>query len=283
MITARKDAGLASFREDMERRPTLGEARDAFLADLAIEGRSPATIRTYRALLKLPTGHIDDLTPELCRRLIGDRLTQSSATARTFTDGLASFCRYLSTMYGIANPLATVPRPRVKLKAHRFLTIPQVRAVWLACPDDRYRLLVLLLLQGLRASEAVNLRREHISGDVAHILGKGSKPRRIVLPAAALALFDDGLGFEYRELYRRVVWLGKQAKIPYRLTPHAFRHTWASQSLIAGLDSEALRSAGGWAATSSIVDRYIRSAREEAALQRSRELGLTEKLLDGGG
>lgn len=46
-----------------------------------------------------------------------------------------------------------------------------------------------------------------------------------------------------------------------------------------GMDEGALRTLGGWSARSKMVERYTASVREQAALQRSRDFALTDRLL----
>jgi integrase len=264
--------------------PSIAEALGSFLTDLTLEGRSPNTVRTYRALLRRIDGHLP-LTSERCRVLIAERMGQSRNTARTFAGALASFTRYLSTTHGIPDVMEQVPTPHQVERPHRFLTRDQLRALWLACPDDAYRVMLLLLMEGLRASEAVDLRFSAISGDSAAIRGKGGRYRHVVLSGALRALLtqDVGdervLGYGYAELRRRVRRLGKLAGIPYPLNPHALRHAFASNALLEGMDIVTLQTLGGWANTKMITEVYAKSARDDAALARSREFALTDRLI----
>lgn len=270
-----------------ERTPSLIQARDAFLSDFILEGGSLSTHKTYRSFLRcFENDHRPAyaLTSEDCRLLIGQRLqTSAPATARTFAAVLSVFGAYL-VRYGCPNPMQGVPKPRDKPRPHRYLSRDQLIALWRACPDDQYRVLLLLLMEGLRASEARLLKWRDIEGDTALVLGKGGKYRRIVLSAPLQAslgrLLPTGeyvLGYSYNALRGRIRRLGRLAGVP--IHAHLLRHTWASQALLAGMDSETLRTLGGWTQTSAVVERYIRSVREQAALDRSREFGLTDRLL----
>jgi integrase len=201
---------------------------------------------------------------------------------RTFAGILASFTAYCER-FGL--PAMKVPKPRAQQRPHRFLTQDELQRLWLACPDDTYRLMFLLLLEGLRASEATGIRWSDVEGDSIRVLGKGGRYRRIAVSRPLGAILGelaskDGyvLGFGYDELRRRVLRLGRLARIP-RLHAHLLRHTFASQALIAGMDSETLRTLGGWSPTSVAFQRYIQSAKESAALARSREFALTDRLL----
>ena len=272
-----------------ERPVTIGVALSRFLEDRTLEGRSRGTLKTYRSALRSFRGDerpITAITPALCRSMIAEKMSGSRSTARTLAAILKSFGAWLSATYGVANPMAGVPKPREIRPPHRYLSPAQVRDVWAACPDDSYRLLVGLLLHGLRASEAVGLRWRDVSGDVAQVLGKGSRYRKVALSASVVALLDaaprDGehvLGYTYNTAWWRIKRLGRLAGVP--LNPHLFRHSFASNGLLLGMDTETLRQAAGWSPGSKAMERYIESAREQAALTRSREFGLVDRLLEG--
>lgn len=266
----------------MERLPDLRTALDAFFIDLTLEGRSPATVKTYKALLKLD-GDLLSLTPESCRQMIAHRMgTQSRATARTFAGALASFCNYI-TRYGIPDPMKEVPSPRPIQKPHSYLSREEIQALYHACPNDSYKLMLLLLLEGLRASEACGLKHTDISGDVASITGKGSKPRKIAVSVELRALLEGGsgpvLGYSTSRLRARLLKLARWAGIKRRVHPHLLRHSWATHALLAGGETQALMTLGGWS-NPQMLNHYTRSAMQEAALSKSREMNLTEKLLD---
>ena len=270
-----------------ERVPTLAMARDAFLTDFLLEGGSTATHKTYRSFLR--SFESDDrsilaLTPEGCRRLIADKMGASAySTARTYAAVLQSFGSYLKR-YGVPNPMQDVPKPRAKPLPHRFLSKADLLKLWQACPDDQYRVLLLLLMEGLRASEARLLKWRDIDGDTAMVLGKGGRYRRICLSLPLRASLgrltpkdEYVLGYSYNALRMRIRRLGRLAGVP--LHAHLLRHTWASTALMEGMDSESIKTLGGWSGNSQAFQRYIQSAREHAALDRAREFSLTERLL----
>ena len=285
------EATAALTREDRvtERLPTLAAARSAFLTDFLLEGGSLTTHKTYRSLLR--SFEHDDrsilaLTPEGCRRLIADKMGASAySTARTYAAVLQSFGSYLKR-YGVPNPMQDVPKPRARPLPHRFLSKADLLKLWRACPDDQYRVLLLLLMEGLRASEARLLKWRDVDGDTALVLGKGGRYRRIVLSGPLCLILtrlradhvgEYVLGYSYNALRQRSRRLARLAGVP--MTAHLLRHTWASSALMAGMDSESIKVLGGWSGNSQAFQRYIQSAREHAALDRAREFSLTERLL----
>jgi len=253
---------------------TLPQLRDAWLDDLALEGRSPATVRTYRSLLRnLPDCGPHDLTPEVCRRLVGERMGQARASARTFHGALKSFVTYLGL-----DVMDKVPRPRKITHPHRYLSKPEISRLWAVCDD---RPLFLLLISGLRASEAVGLRWEDVEGDVARIRGKGGRHRRIVLPEGFADVPRGSgpvLGYDYYRLRRKVRRWGRAAKVA-GMHAHLLRHSWATHALMEGMDVITLQNQGGWVDT-AMITHYARSAVEDAAILRARDLGLVGRLIE---
>jgi integrase/recombinase XerD len=171
-----------------------------------------------------------------------------------------------------------VPRPRKIKRPHRYLSKAEINRLWAVCDD---RPLFLLLISGLRASEAVGLRWEDVEGDVAWIRGKGDRYRRIVLPEAFEAIPQGSgpvLGYDYYRLRRKVRRWGRAAKVP-GMRAHLFRHSWATHALMEGMDMITLQNQGGWADT-AMITHYAQSAVEDAAILRARALGLAGRLLE---
>ena len=258
--------------------PPLADGVSAFLDDLLLEGRSPATRHAYAVQLR----HVTDWpSPADCRRLLGERMLVSRSSAHLFRAALAAFIRYSQQQGWLYDsPLAGVPRVGVKPPPHRYLTPPQVRTVYAACNDDRDRLIVRLLLLGLRAAELLSVTTAHLEGDVLRVTGKGSKHRAVVVDAETLAMLPaEGrlMPLVYKTLVRRVRALGKRAGIGW-LRPHDFRRTWATSFLLETDDARSLQQLGGWA-SDAMVRRYAKSALEASAVSKARAVNLTGKLL----
>lgn len=91
-----------------ERVPGTSAALDAFLSDLELEGRSPATRDTYRSLLgPLRT---QELTPEACRAYVTAKVRGGKlSSAGTAHAALSSWCRWMVMRgYLLTSPMATM-------------------------------------------------------------------------------------------------------------------------------------------------------------------------------
>ena len=265
--------------------PTFGDAVSAFLADLSLKGRSPRTRMAYGYLLKrLPVDEsLALLTPAYCRALIDVeiRAGKELATAgllKTALGSLSTFC--ISQGWMLESPTKGISIGKGKEKPHRYFTAEEVNRVYDACLTDEMRLVIRLLMLGLRAAELLSLRWQDVNGDVLTVaFAKGGRVRRVVLDGSTLALLSGVprtdpriLPFSYQALRLRLQTIGKRARVP-GVRPHLFRHSMAVLSLKRGMEITHLATLLGHRDDKQIRATYARSIMEDAALDASRKLG----------
>lgn len=141
-----------------------------------------------------------------------------------------------------------------------------------------WALTAMMGLCGLRVGEACSILIERTHGQqrghrTMSFTGKGTKPATVPLPpmvaravdAAAgeresgpLLLRPDGKQMDRRCAARIVARLGKRVGVPYRVTPHMFRHAYVTNALDAGVS---LRDAqiGARHADPRMTQRYDRN------------------------
>lgn len=154
-----------------------------------------------------------------------------------------------------------------------------LQAVDLSTPDgirDR-AILELLYGTGIRVSELCGLSIYNVSDDTIKVFGKGEKERIVPLGKYASQAVDRYLvevrplqeGEQIKSLFvtekgkpidRFWVWhmvknYAKKAQIEKSISPHTFRHTYASHLLDAGADLRIIQELLGHASISS-TDRY---------------------------
>ncbi|MBW3620294.1 MAG: tyrosine-type recombinase/integrase [Actinobacteria bacterium] len=153
----------------------------------------------------------------------------------------------------------------------------------LADPRGRIRHTIVTTLRftGMRSGELRTLRLDHLDLDAgeARVVGKGSRPRTVVVPPPArpvLAAFiaevrptlpDSPLllvnphpavrtahrGFGSEAIYREVELAGKRAGVPGRHFPHRWRHTYATELVRAGVDISVVQRLLGHRSVTSTV------------------------------
>jgi len=159
------------------------------------------------------------------------------------------------------NPTLLILSPKVPERLPSFLTVEEVEKILEAASDksqmglrDR-AIMELLYSSGIRVGELVSLRMEdvNIPDETIKVKGKGSKERVVPIGSCALnCLFEyfgkRGLRGGYvflnrknrrlttRSVERIIKKYAKIAGINKKITPHVFRHSFATHMLDRGAD-----------------------------------------------
>ena len=265
-------------QRDLSRHTVEAYLRDvtqfiAFLAEHSGQEVSPASFDTLKAM---------DVRSFLARRR-NVEATQSRSLARSLS-GLRSFTLYLSEKnYPVSAAFKIVRSPRIPKSLPRPMSQSDaLQMIALAGdmsshPWENLRnqaLLVLIYGCGLRISEALNLsygdrpKPDNIS---IRITGKGKKQRDApILPlienaiqqyiqAAPFDFKDDdplfrgvrGGRFSARQVQMIVEKCRRSMGLPDTVTPHAFRHSFATHLLAAGGDLRTIQELLGHTSLSS--------------------------------
>lgn len=211
-----------------------------------------------------------------------------------------AFWSWLGTEgYVDENPLAKFPLPKVPDKLVTVLTSEQI--VKLLTNIDRmtpqgaryYAILLLLLDTGLRVSELASIKIEDL--DLTHnciqVLGKGTKWRVVPIskltkkemiryvnlfrpklcPAESAYLFPTAEGTHIsvnsiQQFLRRLA--GRSGLSQVRVSPHVFRHTFATQAMANGANVFALKEIMGHASLHTTM-KYTHLQPHDLQLQHS--------------
>ncbi len=168
---------------------------------------------------------------------------------------------------GLGRPFPAVSRLRVRAPKRIImpLSVDEVARFWSSFRTARDLAIVgLMLLQGLRSQEVIDLNRDDLLFPEAHIRvhGKGNKPRLLPLAPEAIQLLDHYLRLERPDLSTTALFVSLKGRARgARMTPaglrslfryhrqttgvklanpHRFRHTFASDMLRAGVSLPAL-------------------------------------------
>lgn len=179
---------------------------------------------------------------------------------------LRSFFKYLKREEKIStNPLDLITSPKVEKKLPKYLTINDVEKI-LNAPDMSNKIgirdafiLELLYVTGIRVSELTNIKLNDISivEKKIKIMGKGSKERIVYYGTRCqellnkylhirndflkqandyLILSNTGKQISAREIRNIINRLKVKAGIDINISPHTFRHTFATHMLNEGAD-----------------------------------------------
>ena len=206
------------------------------------------------------------------------------STIRLRFSALHSFYRFLILRHGLAkSPLADLQLPKQERKLPTVLNQSQVVELleaplkaplskqapeWLPLRDTA--ILELFYSTGLRLSELADLHVESIDPDqgIARVLGKGSKERIVPIGSYALKaaqqyrssanVHTGPLFINKRRTQLSTVSIGNMLKkylrmtsIPFHITPHKLRHSFATHLLDNGADLRAVQELLGHASLST--------------------------------
>ena len=210
-----------------------------------------------------------------------------SSTARALAV-IRSFFRYAEKFYGIANAAVFQLRtPKQKKSVPKALSAEQAAQAleaigefasepWMAKRD--IALLTLIYGAGLRIAEALSLNvKDAPMGDAMVIKGKGNKERMVpVLPLVTSAVREYLAECPYPiepdsplfvgsksgrlspRMFQRVIEkVRKHLGLPDTVTPHAFRHSFATHLLTGGADLRSIQELLGHASLST-TQRYTK-------------------------
>jgi integrase/recombinase XerD len=233
---------------------------------------SRQTIKNYETDLK-------DLCEqtELSKDSINSFLTEK---AKFFNYKPSSLARYFSSLRGFLNyleeqhllafsPENLLAAPRLEKYLPQCLSIDEIAEVFENInANDKFgmrdiALLELLYSTGLRISEAVSLKLEHIQLDNGWItpVGKGNKQRLVPLYGKAKQNLETWLkewrqrlkpkadtvilNFHGKKLSRIGAWKIIQSRTAFlgksSISPHSFRHSFATHCLAGGMDLRILQ------------------------------------------
>ena len=184
---------------------------------------------------------------------------------------MRSFFKYLKVENVITNnPMTLISNPKLEKKLPKYLTINEVEKI-LNVPDMNDKIgirdafiLELLYVSGIRVSELVNIKLNDIEESQRRIkiLGKGNKERYVLYgsrcsellkkfisvrsnflkyPNDYLILSKTGRKINTREIRNIINRIKTKAGISISISPHTFRHTFATHMLNEGADLRAVQ------------------------------------------
>jgi tyrosine recombinase XerD len=187
--------------------------------------------------------------------------------------GIRAFYRFLELeKYIEADPTELLESPKVGLKLPEFLSLDEVNriiaSIDLSQPEGQRNRAILETLYscGLRVSELLNLRFPDLFADEGFIKveGKGGKQRLVPISAAALKGIDlymhDRKHIKVKKGFEDVIFLSRRgtalsrimifhiikvqaelAGIKKNISPHTFRHSFATHLLEGGANLRAIQ------------------------------------------
>jgi len=215
---------------------------------------------------------IEDISLNFIRDWLAQRLENNcnKSNSRALS-AIKSLCRYLKDNNKIINcRVFEIKSPKINIKLPKAIDECDIKKIlceieninkeiWQIKRDQS--LIILIYGCGLRVSEALNLNINSINNDVINIYSKGNKERIIpilpmikeklydyirLMPYQTLinqALFISNLGKKYhrRSFNQLLINIRRSLNLSETITPHSFRHSFATHLLEEGADLRAIQ------------------------------------------
>ena len=202
------------------------------------------------------------------------KLGISSHTQARIISGLKSFFNYLIIEEKISiNPMELIQSPKLDKKLPDTLSLSEIEKILKAIDMSTYEgtrnraIIETLYSCGLRVSELINLSIQNLFLDIGFVkvLGKGSKERLVPIGSSAIK-FINMYNNEYRKsmkiirgnegflflnrrgkkLTRNMIFviikeLSRKINLQKNVSPHTFRHSFATHMIEGGADLRAVQ------------------------------------------
>ena len=248
---------------------------NSFIDYLRVEkGAAANTVAAYRRdLTKYLNWRINNPEASIKEYAFSIKDLAPSSLERNFS-AVRSFHKYLNREFNISDPTDDLPETGKRQRLPKALTVEEITRLIDAGKDPGeavslrdYLLLELLYSTGARVSEVVGINLSDISENsvngesiwVLKLRGKGGKERMVPLGSYAKSAIDDYLVRTRPSLLKKIsesalflnnrgtrlsrvsAWeivkrAAEKAGLTSRVTPHVFRHSYATHLLDGGAD-----------------------------------------------
>lgn len=232
-----------------------------YLEELDLKGYSQNTIRTYSfefaQLLYVIKGYpVNKLSAEQLRSYCLYCIKECQISESQMHSRLNALKFYFEQVLHREKFFIKIPRPKKPSALPKLLSTREITKLFKAITNEKHLLILKLCYgMGLRVSEIVNLKIEHIDSHRMQVLiagAKGKKDRYVTLPESILDelrdyykkyqpneyLFEGQYGGQYSVRSAQAVFKNamKKAGIKKKVGIHGLRHSYATHLLECGTD-----------------------------------------------
>lgn len=239
---------------------------DKFSTDMQLKYNSQATHDNYVSVVKQFLYKFNNYREpkEVPNDLIKNWLLQAN-TINTRKHRLCALRAFYSLSVGMPKKVTKIPYPQSEKKLPIVLSVNEIEKMFKACSNLKHKAILAVLYScGLRVSELVNLKWQHLDRDrgiINIIAAKGNKDRQVPLnPSLVKILIEywkvykpyeyvfngqNSPQYSERSVLEVIKQLAAAAAINKRVYTHLIRHCSFTHLLEAGIDLSIIQKVAG--------------------------------------
>lgn len=257
---------------------------DKLFRHFAIENKAKSTIKQYTWYITWFLTHYrdKDLTEdpgELVKEFLHKQLLGSGYGKTAQNLALSALQNYYRIIYNIDLHTEGIPRPKQKRPLPKVLSVEEFEAIYRQCQNLKHKIILKLMYGcGLRRQEVCELKTDDVDfkREIIFVKGKGSKfrplnPGKRLLndmkaylehenPGEYFIQGQKGGKYSGSSIAKIVERAAARAGIKREVTPHMFRHTFATHHMERGTELRLIQEALGHA-SSKTTEIYTRVSR----------------------
>lgn len=239
---------------------------DKYSRDIELVYNSKATKDNYKSQINSFLKYFEnEIEPKsISNYKIKDWILKAQ-TINTRKHRLCALNSFYKITIGMPNKIGKIPYPKSEKKLPIVLSQDEVQRMFDACENLKHKTILSLLYScGLRVSELINLKWEHIDRSrmiINIIKGKGSKDRQVMLSEKIIPLLEqywkqyksntyvfngqNSIQYSSRSVGEVIKQLAIKADLSKRVYTHLMRHNCFTHMVEAGTDINLVQKLAG--------------------------------------